>query len=91
MIRNILRPTLIVVRLALLLAGLAPAIHAQDTTTGCSLSTLNGTYSVQGQGTILIQFPGFPAPPFPFAEVAIDSIDGKGSTRWRSGTGMRKR
>jgi len=53
-------------------------MHA-DTATGCSLSTLKGTYSVQGQGTVVAQLPGFPPPPFPFAEVALDFIDGAGN------------
>src|SRR6266852_1902043 len=74
---DIARTTLRVLSFAMLLAGLAPAGRAQST--GCSLSTLKGTYSVQGQGTVVAQLPGFPAPPFPFAEVAIDFIDGAGN------------
>jgi hypothetical protein len=63
----------------LLWVALISAAHAQDNITGCSLSTLKGTYSVQGQGTVVAQLPGFPAPPFPFAEVAVDSFDGAGN------------
>jgi len=77
--RNIASPTLAILSFAMLLAGLAPAVHAQDGTIRCSLSTLKGTYSVQGQGTIIAQLPGFPAPPFPFAEVAVDFFDGAGN------------
>ena len=77
--RNVGRASLLILSLTLLLAGVAQAGHAQDTTTGCSLSTVKGTYSVQGQGTIVAQLPGFPAPPFPFAEVAVDFLDGSGN------------
>src|SRR5260370_5531207 len=74
---DIARTALRVLSFAMLVVGLAEGGRAQ--TTGCSLSTLKGTYSVQGQGTIIAQFPGFPAPPFPFAEVASDFIDGTGN------------
>ena len=77
--RNIVRTTFTILSVALLLSGLAPAVHAQGGTTGCSLSTLKGSYSVQGQGTIIAQLDGFPAPPLPFAEVAVDSLDGAGN------------
>jgi hypothetical protein len=77
--RNIARTSLTILSFALLLAGLVSAAHAQNGTTSCSLSTLKGNYSVQGQGMVVAQFPGFPAPPFPFAEVAIDFIDGAGN------------
>lgn len=70
--------TLTILSFVLLLASLAPALHAQEGATGCSLSTLKGNYSVQGQGTVVAQLPGFPAPPFPFAELAIDLFDGTG-------------
>jgi hypothetical protein len=76
---NIVRPSLPILSLLLLFASWAAPIHAQNATTGCSLSTLSGTYSVQGQGTAVAQLPGFPAPPFPFAEVAIDFLDGAGN------------
>jgi hypothetical protein len=57
---------------------LSPAAHAQSGTTTCSLSTLKGNYSVQGEDTIVAQLPGFP-PPLPFGEIAIDFIDGAGN------------
>jgi hypothetical protein len=79
MIRNFLHLTLMTLCWALLSVGSVPAIYAQDGTTGCSLSTLKGTYSVQGQGTVISKLPGFPAPPFPFAEVAVDFFDGAGN------------
>jgi len=60
--RNIARTTLRVLSFAMLLVCLAPAVHAQGGTTGCTLSTLKGAYSVQGQGTIITQLPGFLAP-----------------------------
>jgi hypothetical protein len=69
--------SLTILSLTLLLASLAPALRAQ--TTVCSLSTLKGTYSVQGQGTVVAQVPGFPTPPFPFGEIAIDFLDGAGN------------
>jgi len=74
---DIARTALRVLSFAMLLVGLAEAGRAQ--TTGCSLSTLKGTYAVQGQGTIVAQLPGFPVPPFPFAEVALDFLDGAGN------------
>lgn len=77
--RNTSRTTLTILSFVLLLASLATTLHAQDAATGCSLSTLKGNYSVQAQGTVIAQFPGLPAPPFPFAEVAIDFIDGAGN------------
>lgn len=76
--RNVARTTLRILAVAMLLAGVASAVHAQGGTTCCSLSTLKGTYSVQGQRTIVAQLPGFPAPPFPFGEIAI-VIDGAGN------------
>ena len=68
-----------ILSLGMLLAALSPAAHAQSETTGCSLSTLKGNYSVQGQGTILVQLPGLPPPPLLLAEIAIDFIDGAGN------------
>jgi hypothetical protein len=44
----------------------------------CSLSTLKGAYSVQGEGTVVGQVPGWPVPPFPLAEVTKYSLDGAG-------------
>jgi hypothetical protein len=62
-----------------LIATALPVAHAEDRAATCSVSMLKGTYSVQGQGTIVAQLPNFPAPPFPFAEVAIDYLDGAGN------------
>ena len=45
----------------------------------CSLSTLKGSYSVQGEGTVVAQVPGWPAPPIPLAEEANYSLDGAGN------------
>jgi hypothetical protein len=44
----------------------------------CSLASLQGTYAVHGQGTFLLQVPGFPGPPFPFGEAGIATFDGAG-------------
>lgn len=77
--RAIAEPTLWSLSVALLLVVLAPVVRAQGNTADCSLSTLKGTYSVQGQGTVVAQLPGFPIPPFPFAEVAVDRFDGTGN------------
>lgn len=62
-----------------LLAATVRVAHAEDSTDACSVSTLKGAYSVQAQGTVVSQLPNFPAPPFPFAEVAIDYLDGAGN------------
>ena len=57
---------------------LAPLTTRADEGT-CSLASLHGTYAIQGQGTIVAQLPGFPPPPFPFAETGIVSFDGAGA------------
>jgi hypothetical protein len=62
-----------------LIATALSAAQAQDSTGTCSVRMLKGTYSVEGQGTVVSQLPNFPAPPFPFAEVAIDYLDGAGN------------
>lgn len=46
---------------------------------GCSVSSLRGTYAMQAQGTIVGQIPGFPPPPFPFAEAGIIRFDADGN------------
>lgn len=46
---------------------------------GCSPASLNGTYAVGRQGTIVGQLPGFPAPPFPFGEAGIATFNGAGT------------
>ena len=58
-----------------------PIVHAQtqDENSGCSLATLNGRYSLEGTGQIVGQLPGFPAPPLPLAEVALETYDGAGN------------
>src|SRR5712692_5753970 len=57
--------------------GLAsPVVRADG---GCSLASLNGPYATEGQGTIVGQLPGLPAPPFPFGEVVLDHFNGAGS------------
>jgi hypothetical protein len=71
--------TLGILLLGVLLATLSPAAHAQSGTTTCSLSTLKGNYSVQGEGTIVAQLPGLPPPPLPFGEMDWDGS----ADRWR--------
>src|SRR5579864_918102 len=44
----------------------------------CSLETLKGTYSGVLQGTFVGQFPGFPPPPLPWAEITTHIYDGEG-------------
>lgn len=56
-----------------------PVVHAQDETSGCSLTSLKGPYALERQGTIIAQLPGFPAPPAPFGEVNIATFNGAGS------------
>ena len=58
---------------------LLPVVHAQDGNSGCSLASLNGRYAIEGQGTVVAQLPGFPAPPAPQSEVAIATLNGAGS------------
>ena len=56
-----------------------PVVHAQDNNSGCSLASLNGRYAIEGQGAVVAQLPGFPAPPAPQGEVAIATVNGAGS------------
>jgi hypothetical protein len=77
-VERIVGKTLRIISLALLLAALEPAVHAKNTINQpCSLSTLNGYYAMQGQGTV-VQYP-IGNPPFPLAEVARDHFDGAGN------------
>jgi hypothetical protein len=45
---------------------------------GC-FAALKGTYSVQGEGTVVAQMPGWPAPPFTFTELGRYVLDGAGN------------
>jgi len=56
-----------------------PVVHADEGNPVCSVGTLKGSYAVSGQGTVVAQLPNLPPPPFPFAEVAIATLDGAGS------------
>lgn len=52
-------------------------VHADG---GCSLASLNGTYAVGRQGTIVASLGSpFPAPPFPFGEAGIATFNGAGT------------
>ena len=80
--KRIVGKTLRIISFALLLAALVPAVHAKNKITRpCSLSTLNGYYAMQGQGTV-VQYPSG-NPPFPLVEVARDFFDGAGNFRGR--------
>jgi hypothetical protein len=57
----------------------ALAARTDDDERGCFVSSLRGTYAMQAQGTIVGQIPGFPPPPFPFAEAGIMRFDGSGN------------
>ena len=46
---------------------------------GCSVASLNGPYAVEGQGTVVAQLPGLPAPPVPFGEASLAHFNGDGS------------
>jgi len=73
--KRIFGKSLKIISIALLLAGIVPALHGQKPAQTCSLSTLKGYYAMQGQGTAVAGYPGVP---FAFAEVARDYLDGAG-------------
>jgi hypothetical protein len=56
-----------------------PVVHAQDENSGCSLTSLKGPYAVEGQGTVVVQLPGLPAPPAPLAESSLANFNGAGA------------
>ncbi len=58
-------------------AGLAASVVRADG--GCSLASLRGPYAVEGQGTVVVQLPGLPAPPAPFTESSLANFDGAGN------------
>lgn len=45
----------------------------------CSLATLQGTYGDIEEGTVLAQFPGLPAPPYPVVLTGTITYDGAGN------------
>lgn len=47
--------------------------------TECSVASLNGTYGVLEQGTLIVQIPGFPPPPYPVVLAANAIYDGAGN------------
>jgi len=68
--------------LILALALLAIPVAAQanaEYKNSCSLATLQGTYGDFEEGTVLAQFPGLPAPPFPVVLVGMVTYDGAGN------------
>jgi hypothetical protein len=58
-------------------AASLPVVHAQDTGSGCSLSSLKGSYGLDRQGTLVSSILGLPAPA-PWTEVAFEHFDGVG-------------
>jgi len=64
-------------RLQLMQTASAARLDGDDR--GCSVASLRGTYAMQAQGTIVGQIPGFPPPPFPFAEAGIIRFDANGN------------
>ena len=76
---------------ALLFSLLVPVVQAQGQelsagvkavkapSRGCSLATLKGTYGVWEQGTVVGDLPGFPPPPWLFANSAKATYDGTGN------------
>lgn len=83
--KRILIATILAFGLAMSYGFFASKTHLMKATAtvradeGCSLASLNGTYAVEGQGTVIGQLPGFPAPPFPFGEVSVAHLNGAGS------------
>jgi len=55
-------------------AASLPVVHAQDTGSGCSLSSLKGSYGLDRQGTLVSSILGLPAPA-PWTEVAFEHFD----------------
>ncbi len=59
-------------------AAALPVVHAQETESGCSLASLNGSYALDRQGTLVTSVLGLPAPA-PWGEVAFEHFDGAGA------------
>lgn len=59
-------------------AATPPVVHAQETGSGCSLSSLKGSYGLDRQGMLVTSILGLPAPA-PWGEVAFENFDGAGS------------
>ena len=59
-------------------AAALPVVHAQETESGCSLASLNGSYALDRQGTLVTSVLGRPAPA-PWGEGAIEHFDGDGA------------
>lgn len=85
--KKILTPLFTAVTLAALLvlapAGknsvpVLPVVHAQDENSGCSLASLNGSYVLDRQGTLVTSVLGLPSPA-PWGEIAVEHFDGAGA------------
>lgn len=60
-------------------AAATPAVvHAQETDSGCSLTSLRGSYALDRQGTLVTSILGLPAPA-PWGEVAVENFNGAGA------------
>ena len=70
---------ILILAFVLLAIPVVAQTNAAKTSTACSLATLKGTYGDFEQGTILAQFPGFPAPPYPVVASGVVTYDGAGN------------
>lgn len=59
-------------------AATPQVVHAQETGSGCSLSSLKGSYALDRQGTLVASILGLPAPA-PWGEVAFEDFNGAGT------------
>ncbi len=79
---------IVIMALILFAMPVSAQTSSEDKQWHCSLPTLQGTYGVLEQGTILlpVPIPGTPAPPFPVVISAIATFDGDGKF-WGKWTG----
>lgn len=59
-------------------AATPQVVHAQEAGSGCSLSSLKGSYALDRQGTLVASILGLPAPA-PWGEVAFEDFNGAGT------------
>lgn len=78
MVTRRIRWSLLVLALLLLVLIGVRTVEAK-TPSDCSEANLNGTYGVLEQGTVVGQLPGFPPPPWRFANSVIAVYDGAGN------------
>ena len=63
---------------ALVLLAIPLVAQTNSVTPPCSLATLKGAYGGLDEGTVVVQLPGFPTPPFQEALTQIVTYDGAG-------------